>query len=103
MGIQAKYRACRYDSAVLSEWAADFNDLQRVSQLGSLAKELDMPLAQLALAWCLRQSNVTSVIIGATKPEQVTQNAGAAMRQLSTEVIERIEEILANKPGTQEY
>jgi len=77
-------------------------NLQRVSQLGSLAKELDMPLAQMALAWCLRQANVTSVIIGATKPEQVTQNAGAAMRQLSTEVIERIEEILANKPVAQE-
>lgn len=78
-------------------------NLQRVAQLGTLAKELDMPLAQLALAWCLRQSNVTSVIIGATKPEQVTQNAGAATRRLSAEVIDRIEAILANKPVVQDY
>jgi len=77
-------------------------NLQRVKRLGGLAQEIDMPLSQLALAWCLRHPNVTSVIIGATRPEQVTENAGAATRTLSEDVVQRIEEILGNAPGSSE-
>jgi voltage-dependent potassium channel beta subunit len=73
-------------------------NLQRVERLASLSSSLDMPLSQLALAWCLRQENVTSVIIGATRPEQVMENAGAAAHTLSDEVLERIEAILDNDP-----
>jgi aryl-alcohol dehydrogenase-like predicted oxidoreductase len=51
-------------------------------------------LSQLALAWILRQSNVASALIGASKPEQVEENVKAVDVQLSDEVIEKIEEIL---------
>jgi voltage-dependent potassium channel beta subunit len=77
-------------------------NLRRVKQLGALARDIDMPLSQMALAWCLRQANVTSVIIGATRPEQVTENAGAATRTLTAETIARIETILDNAPAAPE-
>jgi voltage-dependent potassium channel beta subunit len=73
-------------------------NFQRVERLAALAAGMDMPLSQLALAWCLRQENVTSVIIGATRPEQVSENAGAASRSLSADTLEHIEAILDNDP-----
>jgi|GEM_PF-5236399 aryl-alcohol dehydrogenase-like predicted oxidoreductase len=57
-------------------------------------KELKQ-LSQLAFAWVLRQSNVASALIEASKPEQVEENVKAVDVQLSDEVIEKIEEILA--------
>jgi aryl-alcohol dehydrogenase-like predicted oxidoreductase len=61
-------------------------------------------MAQLGLAWCLKNPNVSTVITGASRPEQVTENMKApevALR-LSSEVIERIEQILQNKPEQDE-
>ena len=53
-----------------------------------------MSMSQLALAWCLRNPEVSSVIIGASRPSQVEDNSGAVGRQLSAETIQRIEEVL---------
>jgi aryl-alcohol dehydrogenase-like predicted oxidoreductase len=52
-------------------------------------------MAQLALAWVLRRVEVTSCIIGATKPRQVEENAEASGIKLEPRVVARIEEILA--------
>jgi aryl-alcohol dehydrogenase-like predicted oxidoreductase len=52
-------------------------------------------MSQLAIAWCLRRPEVTSVITGATKPEQVTENAEASGVKLDEETARRMEEILA--------
>ncbi|MBB5325615.1 voltage-dependent potassium channel beta subunit [Anoxybacillus tepidamans] len=69
--------------------------LIKVEQLQKVANELGIKLSQLALAWVLRQPNVASALIGASKPEQVEENAKAIDVQLSSDVIAKIEEILA--------
>jgi len=69
---------------------------QKVKDLKPIADELGISRAQLALAWCLRNSGVSSVIIGATKPEQVVENVEAsdAANKLTPEIADRIEAIL---------
>ena len=74
--------------------------IEKVKQLGPLAQELGCSLAQLAIAWCLKNSNVSTVITGASKPEQVKENMIALdmVEKLDQGVMERIETILENKP-----
>ena len=69
--------------------------LEKVQKLEAVAKEVGCAMSQLALAWILRRPEVTSCIIGATRPAQVEENAAASGIKLSTEIIGRIEEILA--------
>jgi aryl-alcohol dehydrogenase-like predicted oxidoreductase len=69
----------------------------KVRNLKAVADELNITRSQLALAWCLRQPGVTSVITGATKPAQVVENVKAADVDLSADVVARIEDILAGK------
>ncbi|MDQ0256841.1 voltage-dependent potassium channel beta subunit [Evansella vedderi] len=66
----------------------------KVGQLEQIASELEITLPELALAWILRQPNVASALIGASKPEQVEQNVKAIDVSLSAEVQAKIEEIL---------
>ena len=70
--------------------------LASVQELKPIAEELDLNLAQLAIAWVLRNSNVASAIIGASRPEQVTANATAAGVNLSGETQARIDSVLGN-------
>ena len=81
-------------------WAKDqfFNEanVQKVRRLEPIANELGLTRAQLALAWVLRQTGVSSVITGATRPEQVLDNVKAADVELTAEVIEQIEAILSD-------
>jgi voltage-dependent potassium channel beta subunit len=66
---------------------------QAAGRLKPIAEELGCTLAQLALAWCLRNPHVSSVITGASRPEQVTENmkALALLPKLTDEIAERIE------------
>jgi len=68
--------------------------------LRPVADELGCSLAQLALAWCLKNPHVSTVITGASTPEQVAENMAALdyVEKLTPEVMDRIEEILDNKP-----
>lgn len=68
--------------------------LAKVEELKGIASELGMPLSNLAIAWILRQENVASALIGASKPEQVTENVKASGVKLSDDVLSRIESIL---------
>ncbi|MGM7722632.1 aldo/keto reductase family protein [Metabacillus sp. Hm71] len=68
--------------------------LLKVEKLGGIAKELDISLSQLAIAWILRQPGVASTLVGATKPEQILENVKGVEVTLTEEVISRIEEIL---------
>ncbi len=70
--------------------------LERVQQLRPVADELGLSMAQLALAWVLREENVASAIIGASRPEQVEDNAGASGVELDAETLTRIDEILGD-------
>ena len=76
--------------------ARDQRLLERVQELAGVAAELGITPAQLALAWVLREPNVASAIIGASRPEQVEDNAGASGVELSDEVLRRIDEILGD-------
>ena len=73
---------------------------ERVRGLANVAEEMGCTRAQLALAWCLRNPNVSSVITGASRPEQVKENLGAldVVTALTPDVNARIEIILNNKP-----
>ena len=79
----------------LNKGNLDQSTLEKVQRLAPIAEGLGLSLAQLALAWCLRQDNVSSVIIGASKPEQVTDNAGASGVKLSTEILAAIDAAIA--------
>lgn len=74
--------------------------LEKVRRLGILAAELGITSAQLALAWCLKNPRVSSVISGASKPEQLQENVQAleAVSNLTPEILDNIENILQNKP-----
>jgi voltage-dependent potassium channel beta subunit len=75
------------------------------AELASVAEELGVTMPKLALAWCLKNPNVSTVILGATRLEQLTENLGAleAVELLSDEVMDRIDEILGNKPEPMEF
>ncbi|ATB31454.1 aldo/keto reductase family protein [Melittangium boletus] len=68
--------------------------LTRVQQLQPVADGAGLSLAQLAVAWVLQNPNVSSAIIGASRPEQVKENVKASGVTLSAEVLRRIEEII---------
>ncbi len=69
----------------------------KVAKLKEVADDLDVPLAQLSLAWCLKNPNVSTVITGASKVDQVHQNMGAldVVPLLDDEVMERITDAVA--------
>ncbi len=74
-----------------------YNDrvLAAVQNLKPIAQRLNLSMAQLALAWVLRDSRVSSAIVGASRPEQVEDNAAASGFHLSNDVLREIDEILA--------
>jgi len=72
--------------------------LSRVDQLVVIAREVGVSPAQLALAWCLRSNSVASVIVGATRPEQVEDNSAAAELELDDHVLERLDELFPGPP-----
>jgi aryl-alcohol dehydrogenase-like predicted oxidoreductase len=65
----------------------------KVDRLAPLAAELHLSLPQLALAWCLRQGNVASAIVGVTKREQLEDNVAASGVRLPEECLDRIDSI----------
>ena len=69
--------------------------LEKVQKLVPIAENAQLSMPQLALAWCLRQKNVSSVIIGASRASQVEDNAGASGVTLSPETLKAIDEALA--------
>ncbi|MFF3785379.1 aldo/keto reductase family protein [Streptomyces sp. NPDC001933] len=78
---------------MIADWLRD-DVLERVQRLRPLADGAGLSLAQLAVAWVLQNSNVSAAIIGASRPEQVAENAAAAGVTLDAELLKRIDEIL---------
>jgi aryl-alcohol dehydrogenase-like predicted oxidoreductase len=77
------------------------DSIARVKKLQELSAELGCSLAQMAIAWCLENPNVSSVITGASRVSQVHENLKAAevAGRLTPEVMTRIDEILGNNPN----
>ncbi len=94
-----------FDRAALKgfEWIRDGLTPERIGKLKQLepvAADLGCSLAQLAIAWCLKNPNVSTVITGASRVEQVHQNLKAleVVPRLTADVMEQIDRILGNKP-----
>lgn len=86
-------------SAMISRWMRD-DVLTAVQKLQPIADELGCTMSQMALAWALANPNVSSVIMGATKPAQVKENVKASGLKLSSDVMKRIDQALGNIPET---
>ncbi|MHA1965548.1 MAG: aldo/keto reductase [Candidatus Thorarchaeota archaeon] len=84
-------------SSIMNRYLTEEN-LVKVRKLSEIASSLDISTGQLALAWILRRPEVSSAIVGATKPEHVIDNVGASDVILSKDTIEQIEEVLDNAP-----
>lgn len=85
-------------------WMKD-SFIGKAKGLDELAKSLGITMAQLSIAWCIKNPNVTTAILGATRKEQLTENLGAleAYTKLDDEVMKRIDEIAGTKPVLPEY
>lgn len=79
--------------------------LDKVHALHKLAQELQLSLPVMALAWCLKNPHVSTVILGASREEQLHENLKAIEAQslLTSEIMAQIEDILANQPVPPEY
>lgn len=105
-GIPADSRAAQegygWLKSILQEWK-DSGKLDKVKKLSEYAEnKLDCTVSQLALAWCVKNPNVSCVLLGATKVEQIEDNLKAIQvaEKLTEERMKEIEEILDNKPGS---
>ena len=79
--------------------------VEKAKQLQSLAQELGVTMAQLSIGWCIKNPNVTTAILGATRKEQLYENLGAldASAKLSPEIMQRIDDIVQTKPLLPEF
>lgn len=80
-----------------AEWMEHLDDtvLERVQRLRPIADGLGLTMAQLALAWILREPNVASAIVGASRPEQLRDNAAASGFSLDEATLGAIEDVFA--------
>lgn len=80
-------------ASTISRFLSD-ETLTAVQGLRPIAESVDLTMSQLAVAWVLQNDNVASAIVGASRPEQVHENVGAAGVRLSDEVMRAVDEAL---------
>jgi voltage-dependent potassium channel beta subunit len=100
-GIPENSRAKLPDyESLLQKYILTDDNLAKARQLEPFAKELGCTMAQMALAWCLKNPNVSTVITGASRPEQVVENMKAldTVPKLDSGLMEKIEGVLKNAP-----
>ncbi|GAA2027060.1 aldo/keto reductase family protein [Pseudokineococcus marinus] len=84
---------------MISRWMSD-DVLGRVQDLKPVASDLGLSMAQLAVAWVLQNDNVAAALIGASKPEQVHDNAAAAGVRIPADAMAKIDEALGDAVAT---
>ncbi|MFM7725991.1 MAG: aldo/keto reductase, partial [Flavobacteriales bacterium] len=79
--------------------------LDKTRRLKKIADEIGIPMARMGLAWCLKNPNVSTVILGASKTNQLQENLQClqAVPLLTPDVMINIETVLANKPITEAF
>jgi len=99
-GKEGETRLKRAELARLSDKLLVKETLEKVKKLSALAKDVEMTMPQLGVSWCLKNENVSTVILGASKTSQLKENLQAAGKKdlITPEVMEKIEKILQNKP-----
>ena len=94
--VPSDSRAASEEMSISIDRYMDQDVLEAVQRLVPIAEEAGMSMVEMALAWILREENVASAIIGASRPEQVHSNAAASGKELSGDVIEAIDEALGD-------
>ncbi len=96
----ANTRLGKKELAWLKERSLSEERIKKAKRLNTLAKKSGLTLAQLALAWCATNKNVSTVILGASKMEQLQENLATKdlMPSLDQEIMTKIEKILDNAP-----
>jgi voltage-dependent potassium channel beta subunit len=87
-------RASDPNSNMYMDWLLKEEQLKKVEQLTKISDRYEITMAQLALAWILRLDNISSCIIGASRPDQVNENVKASGVELAAKDLEEIEGIL---------
>ncbi|KAL2869242.1 putative voltage-gated K+ channel beta subunit (KCNAB) [Aspergillus lucknowensis] len=102
-GSRFAYSKDNYSTGVRESWQSpeSVKVLQQVKAVKALADKLGVKQSHLALAWCIKNENVSSIITGASKPEQVADNVESlkVLPLLTPEVMAEIDEALGNKPS----
>ena len=85
-------------------WMLEDN-MKKVKKISELSKKLDVSTAALSIAWCIKNPNVSTAILGATKKQQLTENLKSleVLPLLTPEVMEKIEGIMKNKPKLPDF
>ena len=98
-GVPADSRAAIKGFEWLAERILEPTRLAKVQSLVPIARELGCTLAQMSIAWCLKNSRVSTVITGASRPSQVVENLQAlsVVPKLTAEVLQRIEKVTADE------
>jgi voltage-dependent potassium channel beta subunit len=99
-GIPKETRLGFESNEWLREYVISDEKIAKVKALAAVAADLGISQAVLAIAWCLKNPHVSTVILGASKESQLTETltASEAAEKLTPEVLEKIEQILQNKP-----
>ena len=99
-GIPKETRLGLESNEWLREYVISDEKIAKVKALASVAADLGISQAVLAIAWCLKNPHVSTVILGASKESQLTETltASEAAEKLTPDVLEKIEQILQNKP-----
>ncbi len=102
---QSDARLCREELKWLRDKNLTPSHLEKTLNLRAISQKLSMSLAQLAIAWCLANENVSSAILGATSFTQLQENLASLdhIEKLTPEVLSEIDGILGNKPKLPSY
>jgi len=89
---------------LVKKWMVE-EKLERVRKLTAFAGELGVPVSTMSIAWTIKNPNVTTAILGATKKEQLTENLKAldVLPKLTPEAMQQVDEIMGTKPILPEY
>lgn len=104
-GVPENSRLTRSELSWIKDKMLTRENIEKVKGLGQIAKTMDVTTANLALAWCLRNPNVSTVITGATSTTQLTENLKSleVVEKIDTEIMARIEAVLDNQPKMPTY
>jgi aryl-alcohol dehydrogenase-like predicted oxidoreductase len=97
----ADSRAASSEMSIAMDRLLNHDALEAVERLRPVAEQAGLSLAELALAWVLRRSEVASAIVGASRPEQVHANARASGIELSADTLAAVDEALGDTPITE--
>ena len=99
-GIPKNSRFAMADMSGIKANVIQDDKIKKVKKLGELAAKMDVNIAALSIAWCIKNPNVTTAILGATKKQQLIENLSAleVLPLVTADVLDKIEKIFQNKP-----